>query len=165
MMYCIYRADNDSDPISSSITYYFLKFFIPDMCCWCLDNNNNNNNNNDGGSVFSFFALFIVLLLSPGIIIIIIFCRLHFGWSAKSKQIDSPTKRPQQRVATSVEPITQEEHERVVQVIQRAEEITVNEQRRIGYRIVHSSVYPTYIYTLYNIDCWICNREIRFGRV
>lgn len=59
--------------------------------------------------------------------------RLHFGWSARSRQIDSAAKRPQQRAANSTEPISQAEQERVIKVIQRAEEISENEQRRIGY--------------------------------
>nr|CAH0109551.1 unnamed protein product [Daphnia galeata] len=70
--------------------------------------------------------------------------KLHFGWSsAKSKRIDNTTTNvttgncwpPSQQTAsriTSNEPLTQDEQDRVFKVIQRAEEVSVNEQLRVG---------------------------------
>lgn len=87
--------------------------------------------------------LFIVIHLCVALCVYIL-GRLHFGWSsAKSKRIDNTTTNvttgncwpPSQQTAsriTSNESLTQDEQDRVFKVIQRAEEVSVNEQLRVG---------------------------------
>ncbi|XP_046634522.1 rab effector Noc2-like [Daphnia pulicaria] len=80
--------------------------------------------------------------------------KLHFGWSsAKSKRIDSnpttatncwPTQQQQSTgrpagSTSTIEPLTQEEQQRVFQVIQRAEEVSENEQLRVGVRNIQKN--------------------------
>ncbi len=50
-------------------------------------------------------------------------CRLHSGWSAKTANL-SQWKQP--------DPITAEEHEKILKVIERAENMDMAEMHRIG---------------------------------